>query len=97
MNLECPRAKQGLCHTKHGGAGGIKILSCNPTMYHDVCTLLYSINETWYICQQWNSEYCWDAQKNSYFTSDKHYLWNSTDFESVISLKFIHFYKKIVA
>ena len=23
MILECPRAKQGLCHTKHGGAGGI--------------------------------------------------------------------------
>ena len=23
MILGCPRAKQGLCHTKHGGAGGI--------------------------------------------------------------------------
>ena len=23
MILECPRAKQGLCHTKHGRAGGI--------------------------------------------------------------------------
>ena len=29
--------------------------------------------------------------------SDIHYLWNGYDFEGVISLKFIHFQKKIVA
>ena len=36
-------------------------------------------------------------QKNRLLTSDIHYLWNSNDFESVISLKFIHFHKKFVA
>ena len=36
-------------------------------------------------------------QKYSLFTSDKHYLWNGIDFESVFLFKFIHFYKKFVA
>ena len=27
MILGFPRAKQGLCHTKHGGAGGIILLA----------------------------------------------------------------------
>ena len=36
-------------------------------------------------------------QKNSLFTSDIHYLWNGIDFESLILLKYIHFYKKFVA
>ena len=35
-------------------------------------------------------------QKNSLFISDI-YPWNYIDFESVILLKFIHFYKKFVA
>ena len=32
------------------------------------------------------------TQKNSLFTSDIHYLWNGIDFESVILVKFIHYY-----
>ena len=36
-------------------------------------------------------------QKNRLLTSAIHYLWNGSDFEGVISLKFIHFHKKFVA
>ena len=37
------------------------------------------------------------AQKNRLLTTDIDYLWNGNDSEGVISLKFIHFHKKLVA
>ena len=41
--------------------------------------------------------YLFLTTKNTLFTSDIHYVWNGFDFESVMLLKFTHFYKKFVA
>ena len=45
MILGCPRAKQGLCHTKHGGAGGI-ILWALLTVFLVLVKVLFSDNNS---------------------------------------------------
>ena len=40
MFLGCPRAKQGLCHTKHGGAGGIILWALLTVFLVSFCHLI---------------------------------------------------------